>query len=101
MHVQRYLRVFTNKPLYYRRQRVARLSMGCGDRQATAVRAVVLLGQLLNTLDLTQYFPGYFKYLLAGWCYSGKMFAAARKYFNSQFILEKTNLFTNTGLRGV
>ena len=88
VHMQGYLWILINKPLNHRGQCVAGLSVCGGNRQAALIRAVMLLGQLFDALNLTQNIPGDLENVLTGRGHSGQMFAAAGEYLHTQFIFK-------------
>ena len=75
--MQRDLGILGNKSLNHGWQCIARLGMSSGNRKTAFVGIVMLLGQLLDALYLTQYIAGNFQNFFTGWRDSSQMFTAA------------------------
>ena len=77
MHVQRDVRIMLNKTLDDRRQCIAGLGMGGGNRKAALLFFSKLLRYLTNTFDLKQHLFSCLQYSLPGRRDVRKMLAAA------------------------
>ena len=74
--------------------------MGCRNTQIAFALVAEFLGNLFDAFNPTKNFAGFTDDNFATRRNSGQVFAAASKYFQSQFVLQKADLFGNTGLRG-
>lgn len=100
LHVQRHIGVFMGELADHRRQRIACLGMGGGDRQAAATLIAVLLGHLLDVVGQPQHLAGQLDDGLPRRGHPGQVLAAAGEDFHAQLVLEQTNLLGDPRLRG-
>jgi hypothetical protein len=88
VHVQGHVRVLLDKRTDHRRQGVARLGVGGGNRQGAFLLVGEFLGDLLDAFDFAQDFPGGVDDPLASWGDAGQVFSAAGEDFNPQFVFQ-------------
>ena len=99
MHMQGNVRVLLNETADDRRQRIPRLSVGCGNTQIALALVAEFLGNFLDALNPPQDLSRLTNNDFAARRDSGQMLAAAGKHFQPQFVLQQANLFRDTGLR--
>src|SRR5690606_9114154 len=99
VHVQGNIRVFFNKTLNNRRQRIAGLSVGGGDAQVTLALITEFLGNLLDALYPAQNLPGFTNDDFATRGDASQVLPASGKDLQPQLILKQADLLGYAGLR--
>src|SRR5580693_6118044 len=99
--MQAYLGILEPKGANHRRQHVARLGVGGGDRQGAAVGLAQLRGSAANILHFAQDTAGARDYFLARIGGPGERAALALEQLKAELLLQKLELPADSGLRGM